>query len=736
MRYVRRDAVTPPPEWIGAAAAEVDEAGAYYSTGTVIRPFKFLPTRPILPTLRDLFAGKCAFCESDVAAVGSMTVSRFRPAATVVGHDGKIVTPGYWWLASDWTNLYLSCQICDRNKGARFPLVGTRARKPGDESAEAPILLDPCRDSPDDFLVCRLDGFIAGRSADPGATKSRADPAMDRGQTTIDVFGLNRSSLVESRKKEVSTLRSLVKRATGARKGSKSEAQAALQSVISHSADEAFTQFKLQVLHQLLREAGRTDLEAQLFGARTDEVEDTRSKAAPDEAERKEAFDRLDRHQTNIQSSSIEAAGDKLVFSHSALISRVEIENVRIVEDLTFDIPPGTADQTGWKVMLGENGAGKSTVLQAIALTLMGGERAKQSKDAPRKRLLRDGSRSGRVRIYLSADSAPLEIEVTPAGPVFPTGASHPRSIVLAFGAARWMPRRGSLQAERDPTIRVANLFNPYIPLNDAPTWLLGLGERQFRQVEPAILRLLDRPDGDRLRRLGGRVVIHPMGEPRSRVIPIEDLSDGYQTMLAVAGEIAAIASTWWEGLAAAEAIILLDEIGAHLHPRWKMRVVNSLRAAFPRMQFIASTHDPLCLRGLKDFEILVLRLDDQRRVVPLDHLPGVQNLRIDQLLTSPLFGLGSTLDPDTERLFNEYYSLLAKVTRNDIEGQRLEVLRATVGQQGPLGSSRRDQAIYEILDDYLATHPIEPASVVGLVDDETKRRIGRLMAGNAEARA
>ena len=139
MRYVRRDAVTPPPEWIGAAAAEVDEAGAYYSTGTVIRPFKFLPTRPILPTLRDLFAGKCAFCESDVAAVGSMTVSRFRPAATVVGHDGKIVTPGYWWLASDWTNLYLSCQICDRNKGARFPLVGTRARKPGDESAEAPI---------------------------------------------------------------------------------------------------------------------------------------------------------------------------------------------------------------------------------------------------------------------------------------------------------------------------------------------------------------------------------------------------------------------------------------------------------------------------------------------------------------------------------------------------------------------------------------------------------------------
>ena len=334
------------------------------------------------------------------------------------------------------------------------------------------------------------------------------------------------------------------------------------------------------MLHQLLREAGRTDLEAQLFGMRTDDVEDTRSKAAPDEAERKDAFDRLDRHQTNIQSSSIEAEGDKFVFSHSALISRVEIENVRIVEALTFDIPPGTADQTGWKVMLGENGAGKSTVLQAIALTLMGGERAKQSKDAPRKRLLRDGSRSGRVRIYLSADSAPLEIEVTPAGPCFrrehrTRGRSSSHSAPHAGCLAAAPCRRNVIH---DPG---GEPVQPIHPTQRRADWLLGLGERQFRQVEPAILRLLDRPDGDRLRRLGGRVVIHPMGQPRSRVIPIEDLSDGYQTMLAVAGEIAAIASTWWEGLAAAEAIILLDEIGAHLHPRWKMRVVNSLRAAF-----------------------------------------------------------------------------------------------------------------------------------------------------------
>jgi len=63
-----------------------------------------------------------------------------------------------------------------------------------------------------------------------------------------------------------------------------------------------------------------------------------------------------------------------------------------------------------------------------------------------------------------------------------------------------------------------------------------------------------------------------------------------------------------WDNLTSASAIVLIDELDAHLHPRWKMRIVSSLRKAFPQVQFIASTHDPLVLRGIRNNEVAVLR--------------------------------------------------------------------------------------------------------------------------------
>ena len=207
-------------------------------------------------------------------------------------------------------------------------------------------------------------------------------------------------------------------------------------------------------------------------------------------------------------------------------------------------------------------------------------------------------------------------------------------------------------------------------------------------------------------------------------------MSDGYQTMLAVAGEIAETASEHWDELSAAEAVILLDEIGAHLHPRWKMRVVETLRSAFPRMQFIATTHDPLCLRGLAGDEILVLRRGDDDELVPLDGLRGTETLRVDQLLTSPLFGLGSTLDPETEREFNEYYALLAKTPA--IPRMRPAWLNSA-GRSAAVASSGRRRATRRSTRSSTATsRPTRspPNSLTAAVDDATKRRVGNMLAG------
>jgi hypothetical protein len=80
-----------------------------------------------------------------------------------------------------------------------------------------------------------------------------------------------------------------------------------------------------------------------------------------------------------------------------------------------------------------------------------------------------------------------------------------------------------------------------------------------------------------------------------------------------------------------AEGIVVIDELGAHLHPRWRMRIVASLCEVFPRVQFVASTHDPLCLRGLFDGKVTVLRRDAEQGVVSITDLPPIAGLRVDQ---------------------------------------------------------------------------------------------------------
>jgi predicted ATP-binding protein involved in virulence len=50
--------------------------------------------------------------------------------------------------------------------------------------------------------------------------------------------------------------------------------------------------------------------------------------------------------------------------------------------------------------------------------------------------------------------------------------------------------------------------------------------------------------------------------------------------------------------------IVLIDEVEQHLHPRWQLNVMSLLGEAFPKMQFIATTHSPLVLSGSKNCKI------------------------------------------------------------------------------------------------------------------------------------
>jgi hypothetical protein len=68
--------------------------------------------------------GKCAFCECKVTHQQYGDVEHFRPKKGYKQKDGDpLGRPGYYWLAYEWTNLLVSCQICNQKfKKNLFPL--------------------------------------------------------------------------------------------------------------------------------------------------------------------------------------------------------------------------------------------------------------------------------------------------------------------------------------------------------------------------------------------------------------------------------------------------------------------------------------------------------------------------------------------------------------------------------------------------------------------------------------
>jgi predicted ATP-binding protein involved in virulence len=95
-------------------------------------------------------------------------------------------------------------------------------------------------------------------------------------------------------------------------------------------------------------------------------------------------------------------------------------------------------------------------------------------------------------------------------------------------------------------------------------------------------------------------------------LMPFDDLSDGYRNMVGIIADIAHRASRLNPhlGIDAAtktQGIVLIDEIDLHLHPKWQRRVVSDLKRAFKGLQFIVSSHSPFILQSLEPGEVIDL---------------------------------------------------------------------------------------------------------------------------------
>lgn len=131
---------------------------------------------------------KCAFCEVTMAGDYG-AVEHYRPKAGWKENEADTLhTPGYHWLAYNWTNLLCSCDKCNSaaRKGNLFPLRDPAARDIPHQgiSQEVPLIINPANEDPGIFL--RFNQYIAVPSMADGHES-------DKGRSTIEVFDLNGS---------------------------------------------------------------------------------------------------------------------------------------------------------------------------------------------------------------------------------------------------------------------------------------------------------------------------------------------------------------------------------------------------------------------------------------------------------------------------------------------------------------------------------------------------------------
>ncbi|MGA2143978.1 MAG: AAA family ATPase [Bryobacteraceae bacterium] len=90
------------------------------------------------------------------------------------------------------------------------------------------------------------------------------------------------------------------------------------------------------------------------------------------------------------------------------------------------------------------------------------------------------------------------------------------------------------------------------------------------------------------------------------------NLSDGQRIMLTLVGDLAARASTLNphltdDALRSTPGVVMIDELDLHLHPKWQRRVIRDLKATFPSVQFIATTHSPQLIGEAQPEEVMLL---------------------------------------------------------------------------------------------------------------------------------
>ncbi|MCB9536052.1 MAG: AAA family ATPase [Myxococcales bacterium] len=348
-------------------------------------------------------------------------------------------------------------------------------------------------------------------------------------------------------------------------------------------------------------------------------------------------------------------------------IERLILRNFRRFEHFTVDLHPRLT------VLAGTNGAGKSSILEGLAIAagswLLGfdgatapGIRPEQVRiaeyvlggqpnlepqypaaveavgpfvDAPWGRVLH---RAGGRTTYGEALSVKAAAEAAQAAVKRGEPISLP--LIAYYGAGRlWVQKKDSA-AKQDRlgsrTLAYEDCLDPASNQKLFEAWMRraeaariqrlaehGMGTSVPADIaRPPLLTAVQQAAGAMV--AGAERIYFDVARDELRVVfadgrqlPFGLLSDGYRNLIAMAADIAwrAVQLNPHLGPQALErtaGVVLVDEIELHLHPAWQREVLQRLLSTFPALQFVVTTHAPVVITSVDADSVRLLTAEGE----------------------------------------------------------------------------------------------------------------------------
>jgi predicted ATP-binding protein involved in virulence len=170
------------------------------------------------------------------------------------------------------------------------------------------------------------------------------------------------------------------------------------------------------------------------------------------------------------------------------------------------------------------------------------------------------------------------------------------------------------------------------------------------------------------------------MQKGEQEILPVSLLSDGTRAMISLIADLA-FRCVCLNGLSGLDSplnspgIVMIDEIDLHLHPRWQQRVLHSLRQAFPKIQFIVTTHSPQVLSTVDRTAIRLLsQASDDDLLTMHSETPSLQTQGVSSSdILAQVMGVDPVPDEEAAHWLSEYKAL---IQQNQLEAELTQSLR------------------------------------------------------------